>query len=269
MYEEYEEVAQKDGETEVEEVAALDQEEVVEDENFTEGEEETEVAETSAEQGEVEETDNTKGDTAKNALEADKRRKREAKEAATRERIKAEAYRKGILDAVGKINPYTNEEIKDEHDFQEFLTMREIERNGGDPIEDYRSTLKSKERERTQKENTANARRAELEAFGEKYPDVDIDKLLGDQRFFRFAGKRLGNETLTDVYEDFVQFDTDFQARVDAKAETKAHNTLAKAKASPGSLSGSGEPTRLSYEDMSEEEFDKVLNRVLRGEQKI
>ena len=159
--------------------------------------------------------------------------------------------------------------MKDEHDFQEFLTMLEIERNGGDPIEDYRSTLKSKERERVQKQTTENARREELEAFGDKYPDVDIDKLLADQRFFRFAGKRLGNETLTDVYEDFVQFDSDFKARVEEKAETKAHNTLAKAKASPGSLSGSGESTRISYADMSDEAFEKKLQRVLRGEETL
>ena len=44
---------------------------------------------------------------------------------------------------------------------------------------------------------------ADLAAFQEKFPDVDVAKLDGNKQFRRFAGSRYGKEPLAELYEDF------------------------------------------------------------------
>ena len=61
-----------------------------------------------------------------------------------REEEKTQAYQKGLVDAVGGVNPYPNCKIEDAVDIQEFLAMREIEQSGGDPIADFASFSKKK-----------------------------------------------------------------------------------------------------------------------------
>ena len=59
-----------------------------------------------------------------------------------------EAYKKGQLDAYkGKINPYTQTEIKDVHDIKVYQNMYNLDKEGKNPIEDYASYIADKERE--------------------------------------------------------------------------------------------------------------------------
>ena len=203
--------------------------------------------------------------TEENARAAQLRRERERKE------IEDRAYQKGIIDSVGGVNPYNNQKIEDKADIDEFLAMREIEKSGGDPISDYPSFLKKKAREEAQKAaEAAQAQKQEewfnrdFAEFEEKHPDVDFGRLQADKTFQVFAEGKIGHQSLSKIYDDFLSVAGNYEA----KAEKKAQKLLAKAKASPGSLTG-GEPQPVSYATMSDADFDKKLDAVLRGREKI
>jgi hypothetical protein len=202
----------------------------------------------------------------KSKMQAEKRREREAKEKAIRKRIEQESYRKGIVDAVGGVNPYTNEEIKDEADVDEYLLMRKLEKQGKDPIEDYASAVKGEKRAKAQEAEAEKNRKAEVAEFAERFPDVDMTALLQDPRFGKFAGKRVQNETLANVYADYLEFTQGEAAEIERKAAVKAKAVEMKRRASPGSLQGNGTNTpRKSYADMSDAEFERELARAKMG----
>lgn len=205
----------------------------------------------------------------KSKMQAEKRREREAKEEAIRKRIEQESYRKGIVDAVGGVNPYTHEEIKDEADIDEYLLMRKLEKEGKDPIEDYASAVKGEKRAKAKEAEAEKNRKAEVQEFAERFPNVDMTALLQDQRFGKFAGKRVQNESLANVYADYLEFTQGEEAVIERKAAVKVKQAEMKRRTSPGSLKGNGEPAKLSYADMSSEEFKKKLSKVLRGEETI
>ncbi len=241
---------------------------------FTEGAEETEPANPSAEESGQEAHETAHGTeeseskaqkdqhrTGPDEAQKDKRLRRDA-------RIREEAYRQAVLDATGGVNPYTGEEMRDKLDIEEYLAMRKIEQSGGDPVADYRTTLKTQAREQAKAAETADKQQADLDGFAEKHPDIDVSKLLHDGKFARFAGKRLGHESLADVYEDYLSFTSEMDVKAEARADAKAKNALAKAKASPGSLTGEDVPA-VSYANMSDEDFDRKLEAVLRGREKI
>lgn len=258
---------------EVETEVEADNEEVGEEAEFTDtGVEETDVADQSSnnEEDAVDEDseDNTKAKQ-KDTFQAEKRREREAKEAAIRKRIEEEAYRKGIIEAVGGVNPYTGEAINDSADVDEYLVMKELDKQGKDPIADYAKAIKEKRKAQQEVAQTEKNRVQELQEFNNKYPDVNVGELLKDERFCRFAGQRVKHETISEVYGDYLNFTSDFNARVEKKAQVKAKVVAAKAKASPGSLTGNGETPKVSYADMSKEAFEKKLASVLRGDERI
>lgn len=203
--------------------------------------------------------------TEENARAAQLRRERERKE------IEERAYQKGIVDSVGGVNPYNNQKIEDEADIQEFLVMREIEKSGGDPISDYPSYMKKKAREQAQKaaeEAKAQEQKGwfqkDFKEFLETHPDLDFESLQKDEAFQLFAEGKIGNQSLTKIYDDFIKV----AGKYEAKAEKTAQKLFAKAKASPGSLAG-GEPQAVSYATMSDADFEKKLNAVLTGREKI
>ena len=205
----------------------------------------------------------------KSASQAEKRREREAKEQAIREKIERESYRKGIVDAVGGVNPYTGEKIQDEADVDEYLLMKKLDKEGKDPIEDYAAAVKGEKREKAEKAKAEQQRVAELSEFAEKYPNVDVSALLQDAKFGKFAGKRVQHESLATVYADYLEFTEGTNAEVEKRAAVKAKTAEMKKMASPGSLVGNGDAAKVSYADMSREEFNRKLNRVLRGEETI
>jgi hypothetical protein len=205
----------------------------------------------------------------KSASQAEKRREREAKEQAIREKIERESYRKGIVDAVGGVNPYTGEKIQDEADVDEYLLMKKLDKEGKDPIEDYASAVKGERRAKAKEAEAEKNRKAEVQEFAERFPDVDITALLQDTRFGKFAGKRVQNESLANVYADYLEFTQGEKAVVERKAAVKVKQAEMKKKVSPGSLVGNGDSAPLSYENMSKETFSKVFDQVLRGERTI
>lgn len=205
----------------------------------------------------------------KSASQAEKRRQREEREKEIREKIERESYRKGIVDAVGGVNPYTGEKIQDEADVDEYLLMKKLEKEGKDPIEDYAAAVKGEKREKAEKAKAESKRVEELTEFADKYPNVDVSALLQDAKFGKFAGKRVQHESLADVYADYLEFTGAESAEIEKKAAVKAKTAEMKRRASPGSLVGNGDAAKVSYADMSEKDFDRKLAKVLRGEENI
>lgn len=202
-------------------------------------------------------------DKSQRSVSAAMRREKERQEA------EEKAYQKGKLEAFkGIINPFTNEEINDELDAEEYRIMLQIQKKGGDPIADYSAELKSNEREvheKREKETIqADFMAKDCNEFIASHPDLDIAKLFGDKKFVRFSEKRLGKESMASIYEDWLYIAGEFEQTTQEKAKKIA----AKAASSPGRLGGETS-TKVSYEDMADADFDKKLAAVLSGRERI
>lgn len=175
-----------------------------------------------------------------------------------------EAYKKGQLDAYkGKINPYTQTEIKDVHDIRVYENMYKLDKEGKNPIEDYASYIADKEREDElnrikQEEIQENAKR-DIEEFQAEYPNVDLQKLLDDDTFKDYLEGK--NKSLKDIYSSYLKMQNQFRN----SAINAAKQTIANSNSSPGSLSSNSE-LKLNYETMSSEEFNKYAQKVIDGD---
>lgn len=268
---------------------AFDEEEVVEDEvnetedldegeeNLTEEEveeenEESEEAEESEDSEEFTDDDETEEEDTEekaeedtkqnNSFQAQKRREREARE----EKIKREAFVKGMIEALGGENPYTGEKIEDSADVDEYLMMRDLEKQGHDPVADYHKAVKRKAKETASQEQEEIERKQEISEFAEKYPNVDMQRLLSNERFVKFAGKRVGRESLSDIYADYLSFTSEYDAEATRKAEENQRAKSARKKASPGSLTGNGgELPQKTFANMTDDEFEREIAKAKSG----
>lgn len=234
------------------------------DDDEDEGEEEEEDSvETDKDTNDAVEDDPSEEETKDktNSYQAQKRREREARE----EKLKKEAFVKGMIEALGGENPYTGEKIEDSADVDEYLMMRELEKQGKDPVSDYHKAVKQKAKETASQAQEETQRQQEIAEFADKYPNVDMQTLLSNERFVRFAGKRVGKEPLSDIYADYLSFTSDIEYAAEEKQRAKS----AKKKATPGSLTGNGDSAKQSYETMSDKAFERKLAAVLRGTEKI
>ena len=186
-------------------------------------------------------TTQTKEQNSENA-----RRRREAERQAELERAKAAVREQTIIETLGGKNPYTNEEMKDHADVEEYLAMREIAKNGGDPLSDYSKFQKQKERERVEQADKAAKEkewyRKDQEDFATKHPEVNLQALIQDPQFQKFASGKVGVLPLSEIYEGFIEVVTEYEK----KAKAMAKQMLANQKASPGSLSSTN-PTDSGY----------------------
>lgn len=78
------------------------------------------------------------------------RRRREAERQAELKRVEAATREKAIIETLNGKNPYTNGEMKDHADVEEYLLMKEIEKNGGDPLADFSKYQKEKQRKKAE-----------------------------------------------------------------------------------------------------------------------
>lgn len=211
---------------------------------------------------------------AANAEYAQRRRaaeqRRAEREQQTLDRERRAAREAAILEVLDHINPYTGEEMKDTRDIEEYLTMKEIDRGGGDPLGDFSRFQKKRQREqeRTEEEERKQAEwyRTDRERFLTKYPEVDIEELIGDEAFRSFAEGKTGERPLTEIYEGYLSL---LEGR-DRQARHMAAHMLANKKASPGALSHSngGENEFFSAEDvrkMSAGDVHKNYDKIMRS----
>lgn len=201
-----------------------------------------------------------------NAENAHRRREQERARELEAVRIKA------IIEAVG-VNPFTEEELKDAEDVEEYLAMREIQKNGGDPLGDFAKYQKKKVREEREAEKAAASERAWYENdradFIKKHPNVDIAKLIDDSRFAEYAEGKVGVRPLAEIYEGYERLVKHSQN----SATEKAAQALANSKASPGALSGGQTPksdfyTAEQVRAMSKEEVKKNYDKIIESMKK-
>lgn len=174
-----------------------------------------------------------------------------------------EAYKRGRLDAYkGKINPYTNTEIKDITDVEVYEDMYKLSEEGKDPLKDYASYAADKRREETrikqERQERETKAQQEIEDFSKKYPDVNISALFKDEVFMDYADGK--NKSLIDVYESFNKLKNSFRNQ----GIKTAKKTIANNISSPGSL-GNSSDNFIDYENMSREEFLKEVEKVKEG----
>lgn len=160
------------------------------------------------------------------------RRRREAE----RQKEMRDLREKTIIETLNGKNPYTDEPMKDSLDVEEYLTMREIEKNGGDPVNDYPKYRKQKERDaaakQEQQEKSEEWYRKDTDAFKTEYPGVDIDSLIADEDFRDYAEGKVGQKPLAEIYKGFLKF----AGKYEDKAKERAAQYLANRQASPGAL---------------------------------
>jgi hypothetical protein len=196
-----------------------------------------------------------------NADYARERRKAEQEKAIKKARIEA------TIEALNGENPYTHEKMEDEADVQEYLTMREIEKSGKDPIADYSRFVKQKTKDEARQAEAKSVQEEWLKNdkkdFITKHPDVNLDELLSDETFRTFATGKVGAMPMSDIYTDY----NSFIGKIEERARDRAAQVLANTSATPGKLSTNNTPPPAkSYSEMSSAEFEKVVARVKRGE---
>ncbi|MBQ7653384.1 MAG: hypothetical protein IJS93_03335 [Clostridia bacterium] len=116
---------------------------------------------------------------------------------------------------------------------------------------------------------------ADREKFLESYPDVDLMKLLEDEKFVRFVGNRAGVEPLKDIYADYEELKGELLALAREQAKAEYEKRLAKRGASPGSLTELKTQTDGEYytideikkmsADYIDEHWDKVQRSIQRA----
>lgn len=193
-----------------------------------------------------------------------------------RERRKAEqeaaikkARNEAIIEALNGENPYTHEKMEDSADVQEYLTMKEIEKNGGDPIADYSKHLKAKAKEQEKASQAKSSQEEWIQKdrldFATKHPDVNLNELIEDNLFHSFALGKVGRMSMDKIYTDYQSF----IAISEERARDRAAQLLANNAATPGKLTNQSSAPAKSVNDMTKAEFEKMIERVKRGEQKL
>lgn len=204
----------------------------------------------------------TKEQNAENA-----RRRREAERQAELKKVEAETREKAIIEVLNGKNPFTNEPIKDHADVEEYLLMKEIEKNGGDPLSDFSKYQKEKERKKAEEAAKEASEqewyKKDFYEFSAKHPEVNIQALVSDSQFQKFAGGKVGKQSLSDIYDDFISFVDEYEK----KAKQMAKQTFANKKASPGALSStnpsdSGYFTKEQVQKMTPEEVHKNYDKI-------
>ena len=62
----------------------------------------------------------------------------------------------------------------------------------------------------------------DLDEFLARHADVDVEKLMGNRRFVRFCGSRMGRECLADLYDDFTALVSEAGAAAVARTQSRS-----------------------------------------------
>lgn len=196
------------------------------------------------------------------AKAVDKARAEAQEKAAAEERVK------NVIEFVGT-NPYTKKPITNAEEVNQYLRMRRIEQNGGDPVADYANEFdreqKAKEREEKEAAEEKERVQSDVNEFCKAHPNVSLVDLLGKDRLFQALVNAKGDKSLNDVYSDY----SSILAQVQKEAEHKAASEVAKKNSGAGSAqtNGSVHPgiSKAQFKRMSIDERAKLFeeNRAL------
>lgn len=201
-------------------------------------------------------------------------RKKAEKEAEKKiEQARKEAYEQGLQQGkvqsyIGKQNPYTGKEIKDNYDVEEYLEMYELDSKGQDPIDGYRELQKQKARDEAEKKIKADEEQKQKQwyeddakDFVDKYSTEKLQELTEDEDFNLFASGKIGKLPLSQIYKDYQKLIGKYEKKsVETAKQLVANNTT-----TPGAIE-EGNPQELNWETMSKEQFEKYLEKAKNGE---
>lgn len=146
-----------------------------------------------------------------NAAYARARREKEQKAAidkASADAVKAERV-KNIVEFV-KTNPYTQKPIKSAEDVDQYLLMKRISDDGGEPLQDYADYIDRKNAESTaakQKEAETEARmHSDISDFKKAHPEIKLEDVLQDDIFVQMFGNSIGTVPLNTLYGKYNSF---------------------------------------------------------------
>lgn len=198
-----------------------------------------------------------------NREQARLRRQREREEAIKKAKMEA------VFETLNYTNPYTNEELKDEADYEQYLTMKRISDAGDDPIRDYYKYAKNRavEQKVEVQERQMNEQKVQKDVsdFIAKYPNVNLTELVNDEGFNVFASGKLENSSLVSVYEDYQKL----LKSLERQTVNKVAQNIANKKAGVGSLHDTqvnpqeGKYTLEQLHNMSKEEVEKNWDKIL------
>lgn len=77
----------------------------------------------------------------------------------------------------------------------------------------------------------------DLDEFLARHADVDVKELMGNARFLRFCGSRMGKEPLAALYEDFASLVDDAGAAAVARIQSRSARSTGGGTAASGTLS--------------------------------
>ncbi len=200
------------------------------------------------------------------------RRRREAE----RQKELKELRERTIIETLGGKNPYTGGEVKDSADVEEYLTMKEIEKNGGDPVADFAKFHKESARRAQEKAEseaqTAEWYRKDGKDFAKKYPDVDLMELAADPDFADYADGKVGRKPLAEIYAGYQKLKGGNAGKsADEKtARAMAAQMVANRRAAVGSVTSAngGDSDFISREDaakMSVQECEKNYDKIIKS----
>lgn len=189
---------------------------------------------------------------------------RERRKAEREAEIKKARY-DAIIEALDGENPYTHEKIEDARDVEEFLIMKQIAKEGKDPINDYPKFIKNKAREeelakqaKSDQEEWISNDKAE---FAAKHPDVNLGELLEDELFKSFVLGKVGKFSMNKIFEDYQKF----LSKSEERAQERAAQILANTAATPGKITDQAPQSAKKIADMSKAEFEDLTDKVKRG----
>ena len=188
------------------------------------------------------------------------RKRREAERKAELERAKEEARNNALIEFTNGVNPYTQEDIKDKVDIEKYLAMREIEKNGGDPIADYHKVQSKRQKEEIESKRKVDEEKEwyakDRQDFFSKHPemtDATLSDLLKNEQFLLYGEGKFGNRPLAEIYDGFN------------KAKSMAEKMYANRNSSPGPLNSSEVSKSKTWEDMSIQEFEAEIKKAKDG----
>lgn len=210
-----------------------------------------------------------------NSKYANARRRAEEEAQKKIEQARKEAYEKGleqgkIQSYIGKQNPYTGQDIKDDYDVQEYLEMFELDSKGKDPINGYRELQKDKARKEAEekikaeeKEKQDNWYKDDTKDFVEKYSTDKLQELTKDADFNIFAEGKIGRVPLAQIYESYQKLISKYEQKsVETAKQIVANNTT-----TPGAIEET-EVQEMDWNNMSSEQFEKYIKKAKDGELK-
>lgn len=199
----------------------------------------------------------------KNAEYAKKRREQEEAERKKREEeIRVKTKREVEL-GIYKKNPYTDEPIVDEDDLEVYKTMKQLEEEGLNPIEDYPKRSAELARKRRAEEKEKAKKEAEekeyfakdIAEFKANHPDVDLKELAKDEEYLKFAEGKTKRWTTTEIYEAYMdKKEKSKKEKQEKEDDAKAEEQAKKSTKTPTTTHGKNSKT-VDTSKMTDEEF--------------